>query len=308
MAIPWRPVWHLKTWIKELQPHIVHVHHPFLLGPWAISIAQRMGIKTIFTYHTIYEAYAHYVPLPQWISKPIIVSLVIAFCKNINEIIVPSIGMKDYLHRHDIKNVSVIPSGLPSFFSAQSFVSKKIEKPWRLLYVGRFVKEKNISSLLQVMAMLPLDYHLTLIGYGNYSDYLQSYAYEDLCLSHQRVRFLINPPKEQLLDHYRKAHLFLFPSQTDTQGLVLAEAMACSTPVIALDGCGQRDIVYEGKNGFIANDTNHMSALIQKTLNNPAVYGILQQGAYQTAQRYGVSECVAGLLARYQRVSLKGLS
>lgn len=299
MAIPWRPRFYLATWIQALKPDVVHVHHPFLLGPLAIQIAKKCGITTIFTYHTIYEAYAHYVPLPSWIIKPIIKKWVLSLCKKVDHIIAPSQGIKEYIRGYGITNITVIPSAVSSLFLSQPWQEKQIKKPYELLYVGRFVQEKNIPFLLDIMAQLPDEYHMTLIGYGDYATYVQEYAYRIRGLSPQRVRFIIQPDKSVLLACYKNAHLFVFASQTDTQGIVLGEAMACATPVIALDGCGQRDIICQGTNGFIVNNAPEMIHTIQSVMQDASAYRAMQAAAYKTAQVYSPATLVQSLCTTY---------
>ncbi len=300
MAIPWRPSFYIKQWITAFKPDVIHIHHPFLLGPIAVRIARTMHIKTMFTYHTIYQAYAYYVPLPQWLVQRIITWRVLLFCRNIDHIIAPSRGIKDYLQTGNIEKTTTLASGLPPFFLSQPFLAKKLEKPYQLLYVGRFVKEKNIPLLFEVMAQLPAEYQLTLVGYGEYTQYLQRYAYDFRHLSSDRIHFIIQPDKKRLLTFYQKAHLFLFPSQTDTQGIVLAEAMAASTPVIAMEGWGQADIICHGENGFMVENEGEMVRMIKTVVQDPDVYRRLQNGAYTTAQRYTSASLVKELISLYQ--------
>ncbi len=295
MALPRSARRHLKKIITEMNPAVVHVHHPFLLGPIAVRIAKKRGIKTVFTYHTLYEEYAHYVPLPQFLTKPIVTQLVLSFCKKVDQIIVPSSALENYLHEQAIENTTVLPSGLKEQFIEQPFKQKMLKKPYQLLYVGRFAPEKNIPALLEVMDQLPPEYELTLVGYGDYYDELKTYAYEKLHLSGKRVRFIIKPDQKKLVELYRSAHLFLFPSQTDTQGLVVAEAMACSTPVLALDGPGQRDIIQQGKNGFIITDTKAMGERVLSLVADQKQYEFLQKNAWDTGQSYDPTKLVTQL-------------
>ena len=298
MVIPWRPAFHLKKWIHEIKPDVIHIHHPFLLGPIALRIAKQMGIKTIFTYHTQYEHYVHYIPILGRLLKPVIAQLVTRFCRKVDHIIAPSRGIKDALYEDGISHVTVIPSSLRSIFLKQSFRYKQYKEPITLLYVGRLAQEKNIPFLLEVVAMLPDFYHFILAGYGPDSVYLQHYAYTHLKLSRERVRFHIKPDRDIILHYYHAAHLFLFASQTDTQGLVLAESMGCATPVIALDGIGQRDSITNGVNGFIVHSVHEMNEVIQTI--SPSQYPQLQRGAYAKAQQYDASALVKRVLALYQ--------
>ena len=171
------------------------------------------------------------------------------------------------------------------------------------MYLVLFTREKNIPFILDVIAKLPDEFELTLVGYGSYIDYLTEYAYKKLTLSPDRIRFIIKPDKQALLALYRSAHLFLFPSQSDTQGLVLAESMASSTPVIALDGMGQRDIIRSGKNGFIVHDRDEMREKIMATVQDEQLYHQLQCNAWQTAQAYDPKELVKKALSLYEKKS-----
>jgi len=214
VAFPWRAKRYLSNLIDEFDPDVIHLHHPFLLGQAALEIAKEKGIKTVFTYHTMYEAYAHYLPLPQFITQPYITNKVVRFCKKVDHIVAPSTTIQEHLQSHDITNSTIIPSGLKEQFVGVPFISRSLKKPFQLLYVGRFVKEKNITALFDVMALLPDEYELTLVGYGQYLDALQEYAYDDLKLSRERVRFIIKPEQKALLDLYCSSDLFLFETGT----------------------------------------------------------------------------------------------
>jgi glycosyltransferase involved in cell wall biosynthesis len=111
MAIPWRPTHVIKKLLQQYKPNIVHVHHPFLLGVSALHAARAYNTPCVFTYHTIYEDYAHYVPLPRQFTKKIIHAIVIHFCNKIDGIIAPSNAIKEYL----IKEKIIKPNQSPSF-------------------------------------------------------------------------------------------------------------------------------------------------------------------------------------------------
>ena len=297
MAISWRPTYYLKKIISLFNPDIVHVHHPFLFGPIAQRLAKKRGIKIVFTYHTIYERYVHYMPLPEFILRPIVKRLVLSFCKKVDQIIVPSLAIQHYLADNNILHTNLIPSGMKEQFAMQSFIKRSMKAPYQLLYVGRFAREKNITALLDVMKLLPDSFYLTLVGHGPYAAYLKKYAYEAGLIAFNRVQFVINPSQEMLLDFYKKADLFLFSSQTDTQGLVITEAMAFSVPVISFDGPGQRDSI-TGENGFIVAGIDEMVQKILWVSYHPKEYADMQIAAFQTARKY----YVLPLVTRLQKV------
>jgi glycosyltransferase involved in cell wall biosynthesis len=303
MALPWRAYSYLKKYLTAFNPDVVHVHHPFLLGVLASRVARQMGVPLFFTYHTIYEDYAHYVPLPSWLIKPLVTMNVLNFCRSVDYVISPSRGIKTYLNTKGISHTTIIPTPLRIEFADMPFVQKQLVQPCQLISVSRFVPEKNLLLLFDVLAQLPAHYHLTLVGYGSLEQALRKRA----VLFPGRVQFLIDPSVERLLEAYQKAHLFLFASQTDTQGIVLAESMAAGTPVVALDGVGQRDIIEQGVNGFIVDDAFQMARTIERIMANPSLYNLLQQHAKGSVARYSPAYAIEQLLATYtmRAVSLK---
>ena len=304
-AIPWYMVTQLKEIISTMKADIVHVHHPFLLGVKGLEVARTLGIPIVFTYHTLYEEYAHYVPLPATITKPLIRKLVRKFCSAVDAVIVPSPGIIDYLKEQNISTrLQCIPSPLQSCFQDIPYTerTRSADDPVKLLSVLRFTKEKNVPFLLDVLSLLDESFTLTLIGYGAEYENLRTYAYDHLKLSEKQLQFVLKPPREILINYYRNADLFLFPSKTDTQGLVLLEAMACSTPVIAIMGPGQRDIIRQNKNGLLVSTTQEMAQAIKYLTGHNKTFISMQKEAWNTAQNYLPKQFREQLLALYRRV------
>ncbi len=306
MALPWRPKAKIAQFVDAFKPDIVHVHHPFLLGSIAQAVAKQRGIPVVFTYHTIYEAYLHYVPLPRWLVGWYVRRQVLAFCSKVSGIIAPSSYIKNYLKKQSVGvPMVIIPSGLLPCFIASPTAKHITDKPIQLLIVGRMVKEKNIEAGLKVaqeLVMEKIPFQLKCIGYGAEYDELKAYAYDTLRLSEDQVTFIYKPPKEVIAQAYKDADLFLFTSPSDTQALVLAEAMAASTPVLALDGPGQRDIIKQGVNGYILRSPQAMVSQIKQLIADPALFARLCQGAYQTAQNYRPEVMAKRHSAFYERI------
>ncbi len=305
MALPWRAKKQIKALMQELKPDVVHVHHPFLLGPIGAKVAQQMHIPVIFTYHTVYEAYVHYVPLPESLLKPLVKKMVLAFCKQVDGIVTPSSYIQNYLIGEGVKTpMAVIPSGLLPFFLLDNVKPRPIEQSdLHLLVVSRMVKEKNIEAVLRVaqrLAHKDIKFKFTLIGYGNDYETLQNYAYDQLKLSKDVVHFIHKPPKAEIAQAYQGADIFLFSSKTDTQGLVLAEAMAAGAPVVAFDGPGQQDIINEAQNGYIVPNEEKMGDAIEALSKDHALLHRLSQNAYKTGQCYKPAVLARKLIKFYQ--------
>jgi len=305
MAIPWRPTHTITELVKQYKPDIIHVHHPFLLGVSALRAARKCNIPCVFTYHTMYEHYAHYLPIPTICTKLLIRSVVTRFCNAVDSIIVPSSTIKQYLLTQQIKTpITIIPSQIRSFFFTHSVNpnSRANTKTFDLLIVSRFVPEKNIPFVFDVFKQLPDTFTLTLVGYGSEYAHMQRLAFDTLHLSQKRIRFIHKPAINELLSYYRNADLFIFPSQTDTQGLVIAESMSQGLPVIALDGPGQRDIIINGINGFIIKNADHAAQTIIDIANNNNLHTKLSCGAYTTAQHYQSTYITTKLLILYKTI------
>lgn len=309
MALPWRPNAYLQDYINDWHPDIIHIHHPFLLGPIAARIARKKNIPIVFTYHTLYEHYAHYVPAPARMTQFFIRYAVSSLLETVDGIIIPSPGMREYIPQSiQHKPLCIIPSAISPLLCKSHEQMQKTKRVthsrFSLLVVSRLVQEKNIGLLIDLFAQLAHDkrFTLTIAGYGNLYDTLRNYAYEYYALSPEQLIFIHSPTKQQLSDLYQQADLFLFASQIDTQGLVLAESMANGTPVIALDGIGQRAIINNGYNGFIVPDITAMKDCIYGIAQSPELLGNLCKGALATAHDYNATTMAHNLCAFYNQI------
>ncbi len=304
MAIPQQAKSFLTEYIKNFNPDIVHAHHPFLLGPIVVDCAKRLDIPTVFTYHTRYDEYAHYVPIfPTYLVKKYINNAVYQFCQSVNAIIAPTVTIKNQLKKKGIKNqIKVIPTPIaPQFFLHKKERDVSHKKKFDLLCVSRFVPEKNLFFLLDVMKMLNHDnFTLTLVGYGALYDELRSYAFNKLALSEYSIQFVEKPTKEKLIDEYSNADLFVFSSTTETQGMVLAEAMACGLPVVAVNAPGASDIIENGCNGFLIETRSEMKSILERIYADKKLYTHLKQHALITAQHYQPKRVIEQLVKLYQ--------
>ena len=307
MAVPFFAQHYLATIIKKEQPLIIHVHHPFLLGVAALKCAIKYNIPIVFTYHSMYEHYLYYIPL-SLIRRCVGLLLPVhirQFCNRVNAIIAPSNSVQHYLFSRKIsKNIITLPSPIRNIFRKIAPLSPKNEsEPFLLLTVSRFRKEKNISFLLNVFASFKcFPFELNLIGYGSDFIALKDEAYNILKISPNKIKFFIKPEENILIEMYKKAAVFIFASQLETQGLVFAEAMACGTPVIALDGPGARDIIIDGNNGFLVHSQDEMKERILHIYINKNVRMQLQRGAQRTAKEYFSDAISKKLINCYQRL------
>lgn len=297
MAYPQGATKHVQAIFDRIDPDVVHIHHPFLLGPVALKCAQKRYIKTIFTYHTQYEKYSHYVPFFPQIVQHLTKVWVNRMCDRVDTIIAPSSGVKKMLSSYQQKKCVVLPSPIRDCFFTTRNARRKPGKVVQLLSVSRFAKEKNLELLLELMVRLPSGYQLTLAGYGHHLASLKHYAFEELGLQQSRVTFIDQPDQVRLVKLYQTSDIFLFSSSSDTQGLVLAEAMAAGLPVVSVHGVGQQDIVKNGYNGYLVKGASGMKA---KILALSRAQGALRLGALHTASMFQSENIVDRLCCLYR--------
>jgi len=249
----------IRDFIDAFRPDVIHSHHPFLLGDSALRQAWRMEIPVVFTHHTLYERYTHYVPLDSPTLKRMAIQLATEYCNLCSEVIAPSESIRDLLLERGVTvPINPIPTGIDTdFFSsgegARFRCSAGIPDEALLIgHVGRLAPEKNLRFLAEATGIYlegNPDAAFLIVGEGDEGDeMLKILAEKGVSDRVYRAGQLTGP---HLADAYAAMEVFVFASQSETQGMVLAEAMAAGKPVVAFDGPGVREIVIDGANGFL---------------------------------------------------------
>ncbi|HEY6452475.1 MAG TPA: glycosyltransferase [Steroidobacteraceae bacterium] len=242
---------------------LVHIHTPFVAHYAGVRFARRARIPVIATYHTFFEEYLHhYVPmLPRALGRPLARRFTRAQCAQLDAIVVPSEPMRALLLDYAIETrTQVIPTGLPAErylpgdgarFRAHFGIPAGRAL---LLYVGRVAHEKNIEFLLHSFVVLRRarpDAVLAIAGEGPARAHLQQLAVE-LGIAPQ-MHFIGYLDREHgLADCYAAADVFVFASRTETQGLVLLEALAQGIPVVSTAILGTASILQPGCGARVA--------------------------------------------------------
>lgn len=247
---------------------IVHIQTPFVAHYAGIRIARALDLPVIESYHTYFEEYLyHYVPmLPRGALRVLARRFSAGQGNAVDALIVPSHAMYDKLGEYGVTSeMRIIPTGLNlqhfTHGDGSAFRRRLGIDPDRpvLLFVGRVAFEKNIDFLLHmvnaVRKQLP-SVLLLIAGEGPAEPHLRRLTAR-LGLE-QQVAFVGYLDRETaLLDCYAAADVFVFSSHTETQGLVLLEAMAMGRPVVAQAVMGTRDVLREGEGALIAADDVH---------------------------------------------------
>ena len=298
---------------SSLNVDIVHPQTPFLLGWTARHLARKNGAALVTTYHTFYEEYSHYAyPLPSFLIKPFLRKLSKDFCNLCDAVVVPSKAAEQLLRSYGVyRPIEVIPTGLEldKWYKEEdpSFPRLALRIPSDasiLTYVGRLAVEKNVQMLLfsfrKLVEKIP-NVYLLFVGSGPQEEELKVLA-EELGVI-DKCRFLGFVDREKVRECLSATDIFLFPSKTETQGLVIAEALAMGVPVIAADSFGARESIRDGLDGFILPpDPDAFANVAEELLSNRDKLNKMKEEALKGAKRFSAKESARKLLSLYERV------
>ena len=283
---------------RELEFDLIHVHHPILIGQRAQYLGKKYNVPVVFTYHTQYEQYLHYWKPYRWlkerdggleqrmvdfIEKKLVLGVIRKFTEGCSLVVTPS------------SQIHFIYSQYSDQQSEQDCNRERIRKACGngkshlLCTAARLSEEKNLKFLLRALAKLRIkmgdDIQLMIIGDGPQRIALEEYSKElGIC---DMVTFLGTIPNEEVPAYHHASDLFLFASKSETQGIVLLEAMAAESPVVAVGADGVDDVVYSGQNGYLtAESEEEFANRAEQILTDSKLHRQLAQGAYETARRY----------------------
>lgn len=293
---------------------LIHSHAMFGAGLIAVPIAKLKKIPLVLTYHTLFEDYLHYVPLPlaftRWFNR----AYTRWMCHLCALIIAPTPAIKSVLEGYGVKTrIEVLPTGLNAEVFAKSGAKKSDygvpEDTLLLSCAGRTGHEKKmdllINALAQADSQLP-KWKLVIAGDGPERLHLQAQI-DRLGLS-AKVQILGYVPRAKVLDLMEASDLFAFPSTTETQGMVVIEAMGRGTPVLGADAMGVGYMMAkdakpgEARGGWLAkpSDEADVTRLLVQILNDPAARAKKAEEALEMAKGYA-AEAINARLAGYYK-------
>lgn len=293
---------------------LVHIHTPFVAHYAGVKFARRAGMPCVATYHTFFEEYLHhYVPvLPRRLGRALAKSFTRSQCQDVQGLIAPSAPMRDVLLAYGISTpIHVLPTGLPADrfkagngarFRAQ--LNVPATQPL-ITYVGRVAHEKNIDFLVNVFADVRRQVPnalMVIAGEGPAREPLrQQVARMGLG---DAVRFVGYLDRDTgLLDCYAAANVFVFASRTETQGLVLLEAMAQGTPVVSTAELGTKFVLRQGRGALVVPEEKRAFAdAIQRVLGDEDLQRRLAASGRSYAQEWSSASLAQRLAELYRTV------
>ncbi len=312
------PIPHLLTRrLEDFAPQVIHAHHPFLLGDTALRVSAAHAVPIVFTHHTMYEQYTHYVPGNSPRMQRFVVDLAVGYSNLCDAVIAPSETVAELLRARGVTTrVEVNPTGIdPAHFRAGDGAATRAELgiPSSAVvvgHVGRLAPEKNLAFLGEAMAAFVAetkDAYAVIAGEGpSQADVAASFTHRGLdsrlrCLGH------LDPPR--LAGVYRAMDVFAFASQSETQGMVLVEAMAAGVPVVGVDAPGVREVLLDGRNGRLLAHEDHdafVAALAEIVHLKGAAKEQLATEVTATAERFSMARTAQQALDLYADLIARG--
>jgi glycosyltransferase involved in cell wall biosynthesis len=305
----------LADFVDSIRPDLLHTHHPFLLGDAALRLAWSRRLPLVFTYHTMYEQYTHYVPLDSDAIKRFVIQMSTEYCNLCDHVIAPSESVAKVLADRGVAvPISSIPTGinleLYGSGNGQAFRQKFGIDPRAIVvgHVGRLAAEKNLDYLAEGVGhflAMQTDALFLIVGQGDAADSMRRIL--DGHAKPHRVIAAGQQTGHDLADAYAAMDVFAFSSKSETQGMVLAEAMAAGVPAVALDAPGAREIVNDSNGRLLNADAtpdDFAAALVEMT-RDAARLEQLRAQARRTAREFSLETCADRLLRVYEELVRK---
>ncbi|MBS3908323.1 MAG: glycosyltransferase [Actinobacteria bacterium] len=292
---------------------VIHVHHPFVMGRHALTMARGHNKPLVFTNHTQYTRYSHYIPLVGGMLRGALESYVTGFIHQCDLIVAPSEGISRYLRAQQVtRPISVVPNGIATAKFTDLKLDRRGAKKWLglepdttvVLYSGRIALEKNLDFLLDSFKGLlgktaGSKINLVVAGSGpqeeNFRKMVTARGLDEDVVMLGAIAY------DEMPKVYRAADLFATASTTEVHPLTIMEALASGLPVVAVTAMGTGDIVTDGEDGLLTEETlEDFTSALARLLGDTALRERMARNARAGAARFGVERSTTTLLAAYE--------
>ncbi|MFA6285274.1 MAG: glycosyltransferase [Parcubacteria group bacterium] len=298
--------------IENLDLDIVHSQHPNLLGSAAMHWAKKKNIPLVFTWHTLYDQYAHFASfVPQRIAVWFTVRNARKYANRCDQVVVPTPSVGEIIKKWGMtnKNITAVQTGVEE----EQFVNsdrENVRKKYNikddetlLLVVTRLTEEKNTEFLLETVSKILESDEKTrfmVCGDGSIKEKLVEKV-SDAGLADKVIFVGIVSDKEKK-DYYSAGDIFVYASKSETQGMVLTEAMYSGLPIVAVRATGVKDIVEDGKTGFLVSENKkEFGEAVQKLIEDESLRKKFGEEAKKVArEKYTSSVCAKKMIEVYE--------
>ncbi len=297
--------------ISELDLDIIHSQHPNLLGSTAKKWARKKNIPLVFTWHTLYDQYVHFFPfLPAGISSWWTIRNARSYANRADAVIAPTPTAEKIIRGWGVanKNVSVIPSGVEEEIFRNpdgESIRKKYgvqEDETCLLVISRLTQEKNMEFLFKAVTLsLKRNEKIKFLvgGEGYLQEKLKNYVKESGV--ERQVIFAGFVSGNAKKDYYAAGDIFVYASKSETQGMILSEAMYSGLPLVAVKAPGAQDLIEDGVNGLLVSESSdEFAAAIEKIIADKKLREKFSENSKKIGrEKYANTVCAEKMLEVY---------
>lgn len=305
--------------VEELNLDIIHSQHPFNVGQSALKIARKLNLPIIFTNHCRYDIYTHFIPLiPQKLLKWYVKRTAVNYANKCDTVISPTQSIKEMLIEWGMRTrIEVIPTGtdIEKFKNAKSGKIReelKISSSAKatadkqnkilLMTISRLAEEKNVDFLIRSFAGMKNDnLHFIIVGGGHYKEALEKLA-DDLSVR-DKITFTGAIPHADIPKYFKASDIFVYASLSETQGIMITEAMASGLPVVAVKAPGAMDLIESGVDGILSPEIEEaFITRVESLINNPEKRKQIAEQAVKSSESVSVESCVDKLEGTYENL------
>lgn len=290
-------------YLDAFQPDIIHINSPCTLGFSAVKYAHHRNVPVVATYHTHFPTYPRYYGLSRF--EEMTWKLLRSFYNQLDRTFVPTLPILKELEEHAIERLEYLPNGVDTSVFSPTNRSEEWRKRFGggrvpiVLFVSRLVWEKNLRVLADAYRMLrerSLKFEMVIIGDGHARQ-----EFEGMMPGAHFLGFQTGAP---LAESYASADIFVFPSVTETFGLVTLEAMASGLVPVAANVGGAAELIEDGKSGLFArpDDPVDLAAKIESLLLEPTTIERMRQHAIERSSNYAWETILDRLFSLYSNV------
>lgn len=312
----------ISSLVKEMKPDVIHSHHPFLIGASALRVAHTYKIPLIFTHHTKYEEYTHYMPGDSEALQRFVINLSTSYANLCDLVFAPSESIASLISTRGVTSrIVTIPTGVDTE-KYKNADGKKFrqqfdipEDTFVIGHLGRLAKEKNLRFLTEAVTKYLISGKsakklcFLLVGVGPMKDWIIDYFKSKGISDQLYIAGLLN--SSEVVNAYSAMNMFVFSSKSETQGMVITEALAAGVPVVALDAPGVREVVRESLNGRLlqTEDITEYCSAIEWVVNaSKESKARLTAEARRTAYEFSLTRSADKALACFKGLKNQSLS
>lgn len=328
LAIPYS--YRMSGILKNLEIDVVHCQHPNLLGWAGKRWAKKKNVPMIFTWHTLYDQYAHFAPffVPNKLASWWSISNAVRFANKSDQVITPTLSVEKIIKKWGVtnENVSSIASGVDEkeFENADGAEIRKkfgiADDETVLFFIGRITAEKNVEFLMKAVVKFLVGNNkvhpvksadggaeqfnrvkFLVCGEGDMIESMQEIAREAGVLDHVIFAGVVSASERK--NYFAASDILVYSSKSETQGMIISEALYMGLPVVAVNATGVKDLVTNQVDGLLVKENEEeFASAIERLANDGELRKKFSQNAKRIAKENYTSEiCAKKLLNIYEQ-------